>query len=181
MWPWAHAAFGYLLYTGVLRVREGGQPTGWPVVALAVGTQVPDLVDKPVAWYLQMLPYGRSLTHSLLIAVPLALAVWLVARHRGHPAVGIAFAVGHLSHLAGDALHATLAAEWADLAFLVWPLLPLPHQDTELEGLVAHIRNIEGSPFFLFGLLLTAVGLVVWIRHGRPGVAELRGAIAGEW
>lgn len=181
MWPWAHAAFGYLLYTGILRVRETGQPVGWPVVALAVGTQVPDLVDKPLAWYLQVLPYGRSLTHSLLIAVPLVLAVWLVARHRGHPAVGSAFAVGHLSHLAGDALHAMLAAEWADLAFLVWPLLPLPHQDTELEGLVAHLRNIEGSPFFLFGLLLTAVGLGLWIRHGRPGVAELRGAIAGGW
>lgn len=177
MWPWAHAAFGYLLYTGVRRVRGAGPPAGWPVVALAVGTQFPDLVDKPLAWYVQLLPYGRSLAHSLLVAVPLALGAWLYAHHRGRPAVGLAFAVGYLSHLVGDALHATVAAEWAHLAFLVWPLVPIPNQDTELEGLVAHLRDIEASPFLLFGLLVTAVGLAVWIRHGRPGVAELRGGI----
>ena len=28
------------------------------VLALALGTQLPDLVDKPLAWYLDVLPFG---------------------------------------------------------------------------------------------------------------------------
>ncbi|WP_255196445.1 metal-dependent hydrolase [Halorarius litoreus] len=178
MWPWGHAALGYLLYTVYLRLRAQGTPTGWPVVALGFGTQVPDLVDKPLAWYLSVLPYGRTLAHSLFVAIPVVLLVGWVARRRKRPVVGVAFGLGYLSHLLGDSLHALLTQQWGDLFFLVWPLTTPP--DAETVGLIAHLRDIDGSPFFLFGLLLTVAMLVLWNHHGRPGLAELWSVVPGQ-
>jgi hypothetical protein len=175
MWPWAHAALGYLWYTLYLRGRNAGVPAGWSVVALGIGTQFPDLVDKPLAWYLSVLPYGRTLAHSLFVAVPVTLLVSWLARRRAHRLVGVAFGVGYLSHLFGDSFHALVTLTWSDLGFLVWPLVAPP--ETEVVGLLAHLRDIEGSPFFLFGLLLTGSMLLLWHHHGHPGLTELWGLV----
>ena len=64
---------------------------------------------------------------------------------------------------------------WSDLGFLVWPLVAPP--ETEVVGLLAHLRDIEGSPFFLFGLLLTGSMLLLWHHHGHPGLTELWGLV----
>ncbi|WP_255150045.1 metal-dependent hydrolase [Halorarius halobius] len=175
MWPWAHAALGYLCYTLYLRGRGRGQPSGWPVVALGVGTQLPDLVDKPLAWYLHVLPYGRTLAHSLLVAAPLVALVWWLAARRNQRATGTAFAVGYLAHLLGDALYGLVTFQWADLGFLLWPLVDPP--ESEVEGVIAHLSDILESPFVLFGFALTAAMLLLWNHHGRPGLAELGTAV----
>jgi len=181
MWPWAHAALGYLCYTLYLQVRFGQRPVGLPVVALGAGTQLPDLIDKTLAWYLQVLPYGRSLAHSLLTGTVIMLAVAAVFRARGADRSATAFAIGYASHFFGDAFGHLVEQSWGDLAFLVWPLLPIPDQGSELEGVIAHLQNIEGSPLFLFGLVLTAIGLVLWYRHGLPGLRELARLVAPDW
>ena len=49
MWPWEHLAFGYVLYSLGVRTLRGRTPRGPPVLVLAVATQVPDLLDKPLA------------------------------------------------------------------------------------------------------------------------------------
>lgn len=173
MWPWAHAAAGYLLYRVGLRVRgRGRRPADLPTIALAVGTQLPDLIDKTLAWYAGVLPYGRSLTHTLFVVVPLCLLAVVLAQRYGVREVGVGFGVGLVSHPLADAFGALVSLAPRDAAFLVWPLVATP--DGELVGLLAHLRNIEGSPLFLFGLALTAVGAVVWGRDGYPGVAPLR-------
>jgi len=174
MWPWAHLGFGYLLY----RVTPAGRSPpldGAAVLAVAFGTQFPDLIDKPLAWYLGVLPSGRSLAHSLLAFVLVVGVARAVAGRYDRPAVAGGFGVGYLSHLLGDSLHALVTVEWADLSFLLWPLLepPIPPEG-ETIGVLAHLRDIEGSPFFLFGLLLTGAMVVLWDRHGWPGVTELR-------
>jgi hypothetical protein len=173
MWPWAHAALGYLAYTLYLRGRFDVQPAGLPVVALGLGTQLPDLIDKTLAWYVGVLPYGRSLAHSVLTGGLIVAASVAALRLRGADRSATGVAIGYASHLFGDAFGHLVAASWGDLAFLVWPLLPIPDAGSELEGLVAHLRNIEGSPLFLFGLGLTAVGLALWYRHEFPGLREL--------
>lgn len=171
MWPWAHAALGYLLYTGLCRVRNTS-PAGDAVIVLGVGTQLPDLVDKTLAWYVPVLPTGRTLAHSLLVAVPVIIAVALWLRSRDRAALGPAFGVGYLSHLLGDSAHAVVTAEWAELTFLLWPVLPSPEPELG-KSLMAHLVAIEGSPRFLFGLLLTGVALAVWARDGLPGLETL--------
>jgi hypothetical protein len=172
MWPWAHAALGYLAYTLYLRGRFSERPVGLPVVALGFGTQLPDLIDKTLAWYVGVLPYGRSLAHSLLTGTVIMLAVVAVFRLRGAETSGTAFAIGYASHFFGDAFGHLVEQSWADLAFLVWPLLPIPNQGSETIGLLAHLRDIEGSPLFIFGLVLTAIGLALWVRDGLPGLRE---------
>src|SRR6056297_3615611 len=97
MWPWGHAVVGYLAYSGTTHVGWKRPPSHAATVALLFGTQFPDLVDKPLAWSLGVLPSGRSLAHSTLTAVLLVCVLYVVfARRR---AVVGAFALGYASHL----------------------------------------------------------------------------------
>jgi hypothetical protein len=173
MWPWGHAALGYLLYALYARVRTHDRPTGRGVIALLVGTQAPDLVDKPLAWYADVLPYGRSLAHSVLTGGPILLAVVLYLRHRGHRRLATAFAVGYLSHLVGDAYTFVLDGTYEHLAFLVWPLLPIPDVATELEGLFAHLARLDAAVVYSDGVLLAACAFVLWLHQGAPGLWTL--------
>jgi hypothetical protein len=163
MWPWAHASVGYLLYIAYAHRRE--LPLrGLPVLATVFGTQAPDLLDKPLAWTVAILPAGRSLGHSLLFAVPLAVLCWsVVAGRLGRPAVGLGVAVGYVSHLFGDGLGAVLAGRWVDLSYLLWPLVPLPEYELA-PSFAAHFLAFEFDNLTLFGFALTGVAVVVWLR-----------------
>ena len=59
-----------------------------------------DLIDKPLAWSLQVLPSGRSLAHSLLVATVVLVVVHARWRRSGDSTVGVTVAVGYLTHLA---------------------------------------------------------------------------------
>lgn len=163
MWPWAHAAVGYLLYTAYAHRRQ--LPLrGLPILATAFGTQAPDLLDKPLAWTVAILPAGRSLGHSLLFAVPVAVLCWSVVAGRfGRPAVALGAAVGYVSHLVADGLGAVLAGRWGDLSYLAWPLLPLPEYELD-PSFAAHFLAFEFDGLTLFGFALTGVAAAVWLR-----------------
>ena len=169
MWPWGHAALGYLLYSVFVRLRTREPPTGVGVVALLVGTQAPDLIDKPLAWYLHVLEYGRSLAHSVFTGGVILLTVVLFLRHRGHRAAATAFAIGYLSHLVGDSYTFVLAGDWEYLAFLVWPLLPIPGVEYELEGVLAHLARLDAAAIYSEGVLLAGGVFVLWLLQGAPG------------
>jgi hypothetical protein len=172
MWPWAHAAVGYLCYAAYCRYG-GRRPAGPAALAVGLGTQLPDLIDKPLAWYLGVLPHGRSFAHSLVTGVPFVLAPLVVlCVARGRRDLGVALAVGYLSHLVGDGYAAALAGNWRGLGYLAWPLVPAPTD--EVGGLFELLANVQGEPAFLFGLVVTAVGLVVWARQGTPGLGTVR-------
>jgi membrane-bound metal-dependent hydrolase YbcI (DUF457 family) len=139
MWPWEHLAFGYILYSVTVRLLRVGPVTRRSAVWLAVATQLPDLVDKPLAWTVPLLPGGRSLAHSLFVAVPLvSLALW-VAYSRDRLTVGVAFVVGYLSHLAGDVLYQVVVGDGLRPTFLLWPLLPPSSLDVAATGTVGHV------------------------------------------
>ena len=75
MFPWEHAAVAYLLYAGYARWHDGTAPGGWAVLVVLVASQLPDLIDKPLAWQFGLLPSGRSLAHSVFVAVPVVVVV----------------------------------------------------------------------------------------------------------
>lgn len=127
MWPWEHVAIGYVAYSLLCRVR-GSVPTAGSVVALTAGSLVPDLVDKPLAWWLGVLPGGRSLAHSFLFALPICLLVVLIVRQFQRTELGIAFSVGYLIHLPADVLGTYLVRGELTASFLLWPLRPLPQE-----------------------------------------------------
>lgn len=184
MLPWAHAAVGYLAYRGVRAARGRGVPTPAATVAVAVGSQAPDLVDKPLAWTLGVLPAGRSLGHSLLVAaVALALASRIGAvRARPEAATGVA--VGVVSHALADAAGPVLAGTPRAASFLFWPAIRLPADDGGYAVLEVFL-SLAPTPDVLVGLGLTVVAAAVWLRDGAPGAGLVsravgRGECAGD-
>ncbi|MFB6152309.1 MAG: metal-dependent hydrolase [Haloarculaceae archaeon] len=173
MWPWGHLAAGYLVYTLAVRGRSGRAPGDWPVLVALFATQVPDLVDKPLAWTLSVLPSGRSLAHSLPVAALVLPAVWAVAARRDARPLAGAFAVGYLSHLLTDALYPLLALDFYHARFLAWPLVAPPAYEIE-QSFLAHFALVDFSPEFAFELLLVAAASVAWHADGHPGLATVR-------
>lgn len=174
MWPWGHLAVGYLLYSALARWRFDRPPGEAAALAVLFGTQFPDLIDKPLAWTVGLIPSGRSLAHSLLTASVVCALVWMYARHRGYPLFGVAFAVGYISHLFADALAPLAGGQYAYVAYLGWPVLAQPSYDTSA-GFVGHLADITISPLLLFGVALIVLALSVWLRDGHPGLSVLRG------
>jgi hypothetical protein len=182
MWPWGHLAVGYLLYSVTVRLfRTSSERIA--LGALVVGTQFPDLVDKPLAW-VGILGYGRSLAHSLLVLVPCCLLVVGVARHLHVGHAGWAFALGSLSHVLGDAWHGLVAFDFGELGFLLWPLVPSPDGGVgsaagHASNLAAQVDTPSTGPSGLLDVvgsdpvtqaLLLVFAAAVWVREGAPGL-----------
>lgn len=167
MWPLGHAAAGYLVYSLGVDRDWLAAPSAGAVVALAVGTQVPDLIDKPLAWIVPVLPAGRSLGHSLLFVVPACVAAVLVARALDRSAVGIALALGILSHPLVD----VVPFLWGNSPheFLLWPVLTVEGYDTP-PSVLAMLREDLTDPWFHLEFVLAAAALVRWHRDGTPGL-----------
>lgn len=177
MWPWGHAAAGYLLLSLSRRRADGRPPAGVAAVAVGVGTLAPDLVDKPLAWTAEVLPNGRSLSHSALTAALVCTLLWLASRDAEDRRVVGAFAVGYWSHLAADAVGPLLDWELDRLSYLGYPLVPAPPKGPAA-GFLAQLRTLDLTPLLGLELLLVALALVAWHRDGYPGLATL-GAWAG--
>jgi len=176
MLPWTHLAGGYLVISLFWRLR-GHRVDGPVAFAAAVGTLFPDLVDKPLAWGVGVLPAGRSLAHSLFTATAVSAIVLYAATRYDRHSAALAFVVGYGSHLLGDIVPKLPAGDFDSLTFLLWPLLPLP----EYEGagpVVANLAEIYTAPaaYLLASparLAGAVVVLAVWAADGFPGVAEV--------
>ncbi|MEF8853096.1 MAG: metal-dependent hydrolase [Haloarculaceae archaeon] len=178
MWPWGHLAAGYLVYSAYVRLRTGDGPASLPTLVAVFATQLPDLVDKPLAWSLAVLPSGRSLAHSLVTVTPLLAVAWVLAAQRDARPLGSALAIGVLSHLGTDALYPLVGLDVAFLTFLGWPLLPVPPYEVD-SSFAAHVALIEVTPAFVFEILLVVLASVAWHYDGRPGLATVR-AVSGQ-
>jgi membrane-bound metal-dependent hydrolase YbcI (DUF457 family) len=171
MWPIGHASVAYLCYALSTRSRLDGSPGHGPTVIVGFAAVLPDLIDKPLAWYLGVLPSGRSLGHSLLLLVPLSLVVYAFTRQRDVPEYGIAFAVGVISHALLDAFPILWdpSAPWETL---FWPVLS-PELSGDAPSVLAMLRGSLGQPYLLLEFVLLAVALVVWRADGYPGLGLL--------
>lgn len=174
MWPWGHLAVGYLLYTMYTHAQFDRSPRGLPVLVLAFGTQFPDLIDKPMAWTLSLLPSGRSLVHSLLVAAAVLALVSVLAKKYDSGRLVVPFGLGYLSHLAADGVYAVSIGAYADLSYLFWPVLAVGPDESP--SFLAHFMNMELTAFSILQLVLVLVALVVWIWDGTPG-SDLRAII----
>jgi hypothetical protein len=188
MWPWEHLAFGYVLYSLVCRAR-GRSPAGAATVAVAVGTQFPDLVDKPLSWTFGVFPTGYSVAHSAFFApIVVGLAYALTAR-AGRVGLGAAFSVGYLSHLAGDIVYPAIVGNGLSPDSVLWPLAHSAGTPPEaglfelferyFSAWAAQILTLDPSPLLLFELALAALVFALWVLDGMPILAELRAALAG--
>ena len=184
MWPWGHLAFGYVFYSLVSRLWFDEPPRGPAVYVLAIATQIPDLVDKPLSWVFGVIPTGYSVAHSVFVAVPLGVAVALLAWRRDHLGAGIAFVVGYWSHLLGDLVVGVATSQPNVLGRVLWPVVTLsPYAERMgaidralhyLVQFVAQIRTGDDPTLLLVYLGPFAVAFLVWIVDGMPGFPWLR-------
>ena len=181
MWPWEHVLFAYVFYSVYVHVRYRRSPNELPVVALAFGSLLPDLVDKPLAWQFGVFESGYALAHSVFVAVPVSVAVLLYARRRGHAAAGAAFGVGYLLHLVGDVIPASLSRGAVDLTPMLWPIAGEPRaadraSESFLEGVSTllvdygtQLATLEPTPVLLLQIGSVVLGLALWAYDGFPG------------
>lgn len=172
MWPIGHLGIAYLCYSASTRLRFDSPPDAVAAVILAFGALFPDLVDKPLAWYLGVLPTGRTLAHSLLFLVPVVVAVYLVARYRGAGEYGVAFGVGAISHSLVDAAPALWDSE-AMVSFLLWPALSVPEYEEGAPSILELLRQSLTDPYFLSEFAFLTVALLLWRADGYPGLELL--------
>lgn len=175
MWPIGHASVAYLLYALSTRSRFDGSPGHGATMVVGFAALLPDLIDKPLAWELGLLPGGRTLAHSLFVLVPLSVAVYGLTRRRGVEESGVAFAIGAISHTFLDALP-VLWDSTTPWEALFWPLLsPGGVSGEGAPSILGLLRSSLGQPYFLSEFAFFAVALLVWRADGYPGLEPLIG------
>lgn len=168
MWPWGHLAVAYLTLASVESHRNREPAMLVTAIALA-GSQFPDLIDKPLAWSLGVLPVGRSLAHSVVVLAPLIAIVAILVGHR-HRRLVTAGAIGIGSHLLADGLGPVLARDLDGLRYLAWPLVDPPTYAVD-QSFLAHLLALELTPLFALEGLLVVAALAVWAIDRREGLA----------
>lgn len=186
MWPWEHLAAGYLAYSLLVHLVYRRAPRGRiTMAALALGTQFPDLVDKPLAWAFDVLPSGTSLAHSVFVAVPLVAVVLLVSRAGDRTDAGTAFATGYLLHLPADVLYVVFYGSPVRWSVLLWPLVTPPAQQGPgfienvtyyFEQFLGAATSPEGTMLLVLEVLLVGGALLLWLVDGVPGIREFHPA-----
>lgn len=188
MWPWEHAAVGYICVSLLWRWTARHPPGDAPVLALLFGTQFPDVVDKPLAWGVSILPSGQSLAHSLLFALPVVLMASVVAVAIGRRDLPVPFAVGYLTHLIGDILYPVAIGDPLALGFVFYPLTePSPSPSgtflarvTDLSTeFVSFLGTPAGTAYLVAELGLIGVAVILWRADDMPLVDWLRRRIRG--
>ncbi|ADQ69372.1 metal-dependent hydrolase [Halogeometricum borinquense DSM 11551] len=176
MWPWGHLAFAYVLYSSFFRLRYRLPPT-WPGVALlALGSQAPDLIDKPLAWTLSLLPSGRSFAHSLVLGAVIVVVAVAIIRRLDLPGEK-AFVIGYYSHLVGDSYRSVLTGKFHELAFLLWPFAPLNTGDEPTVGIVHYLLHVQLDGQVVMELGFAGVVVLWWVLDGAPGVTAVWNAM----
>jgi len=181
MMPWTHAIFGYIAFSLASHALVRTAPTTRETALVAFGALLPALIDKPLAWQFGLRQGGRTLAHSVFTAIPLSVAVVVVAARRGRPRLGLAFAAGYLLHLPGDLLPEFLSSGTLEISTLFWPVTDGGggQNDSFVEefmlNVVPYVRGIteallsgelSGQLLALFTLWTLAFAL--WVYDGMP-------------
>lgn len=185
MWPWEHIAFSYLGYSGLSHASGNGSPGHWATIITVVASLLPDIVDKPLAWGIGVLPAGRSLGHSLLVAIPVILVIYAVSWRLKRGPIATPLAVGYLSHLAGDVIYPLVVKREFRAGFLFWPLRPAESDNGPPQALLGHVMEVlrdfaaflmttPGLAYLYIELLALLFAMFVWLNDGAPGPGVLR-------
>ena len=168
-----------MVWSGTTRISLNRPPNDREVWVLCLGTQLPDLIDKPLTWTVGILPAGRSLGHSLLTVAALFALLYVTAERRNVRTFAVAFGVGHLSHSLADAYRPLVEGRYGDLGYLLWPVFEGP-ADGPGRSIVGHLRGLTVDSFLGYQSWIVAVLLALWLYDGTPGLPRRGTADGGD-
>lgn len=184
MWPWEHAALGYVVLSVVSRVLWRRPPGDAMTLAVLLGTQFPDLLDKPLGWVFEVFPSGISVGHSVFVASGVCLAVTTLGVRSDRPRVALAFSLGYLSHLPADIVYPALTGGRMHVSILLWPFVvsdarggtpALSFARSLFDNFLALLFADPGvSGFLVLEVLFLGGAVAVWLFDGRPGLPPFR-------
>ncbi|ELZ44577.1 putative membrane-bound metal-dependent hydrolase [Halorubrum coriense DSM 10284] len=125
-----------------------------------VGSQFPDLVDKPLAHQFGVLPSGRVFIHSLPFALPIAGGVLAYGLYTERPRVAGAFVVAYLSHLLGDTYRRLFAGQIP--SDLLWPFVAAQQRPTV--PFWAGVNGINVRLWTAFSTVVIGATLIIVMR-----------------
>jgi len=167
MYPLGHFAFAALPLLIYTIVRYQRPPRGHTLLLVLFGTQLPDLIDKPLAWTFGIIPSGRMLAHSLVIACPILLFGCFLAARRGFGRPASLFSLAYLSHIAGDFYPVLrLVTEYYFFPNLFWPLLPV--NPDRAPSFAAHAPPSLASLILPLSVFLLVFGYITLDIVRRP-------------
>ncbi len=166
MQPVVHPIVGYICYAAYTRLSDGNKPEAEPTIVAVFAATLPDLIDQPL-WLLGITSVGRRFAHSLFGTAFFIGIVALLARRYGRRDLGVAFAIGYLSHVAADIPWHVLAGDYNELGFLLWPVTEMPaYSGVKVVGTVG---GVEVTTLWLEAVIFV-VGVVLWWADDRPGL-----------
>jgi hypothetical protein len=177
MWPWGHAAVAYLLYAIFTQRQNSREPDSLAVLALGVGSQFPDLIDKPLGWSLSLLPGGRTLGHTVFFAMLVIPLVYFVASQYARGELATAFGIGYGSHLLSDLPPSVLTGNFEEATYLFWPVLEQPDYGP-VDGIVDGFLRFSMGTYEWVQFALCFMALLIWFRDGKPGLEYVHGTVA---
>lgn len=124
MFPIQHFIVAFVPALAYVVVCDRRLPTLRFVGVVFLGSQFPDLVDKPLAHQFVVLPSGRVFMHSLPTAVLLLLILGLYGWKTDRTRLSSAFVFAHLSHLLADNHGVLLGPNPQISPDLLWPFVP---------------------------------------------------------
>lgn len=182
MWPWGHLAVGYVAYSLLERLR-GREVGGQSALVLAVSSQLPDLVDKPLAWVFDVTPTGFGVAHSVFVAIPLGVLALVASERRDAGAVGRAIVVGWWSHLAADVLVAVIGERHYTTERVLWPVVTIDDPERVVDVLQrltnyygAFVDRVQATDNVLLVVLYLApvpLAFLLWLADGVPVAREI--------
>jgi len=164
------------------RGRDRRPPGEAEAIAAVLGSQLPDLIDKPLGWRTSLLPSGHSMAHSDRRRPYGCRRLPPRAPVRSGGRGSAAFSLAYLVHLPADVVYPMVLGRSPNLAFLFWPFVDIPASpDRRVRGPRAGTRrsvprlppDAPGFTFLLIELSLLGVALLLWRRDGWPGVASV--------
>ncbi|MCL9815055.1 metal-dependent hydrolase [Natranaeroarchaeum aerophilus] len=186
MWPWEHAAVGYLAYSLFCHTYYRESPGGLDAFAVLFASVLPDLIDKPLAYQFGVFETGYALGHSIFFAVPFAIFTGVLARQLGYSRAGLAFAIGYLLHLPGDFVpHYFRGTERFHV--VLWPIADQPdagHSHGLYDFTMGYFVDYwaaltTGDPptYLLIQTGVVAFTLLLWLYDGAPVLRECLAAV----
>lgn len=184
MLPLGHAAIAYLCYVGYAVVSTHRLPARSALLSLFLGSQLPDVIDKPLAYW-NVLTYGRSLAHSVFSFLLISALVWWAAQRlqgrwnrttwqdRIRLTAPAGLAIGYGSHLLGDSYRVVLTGQYADARFLFYPLYTMPESHADeippWLRLLQIYQNMETHPQIRIIIVSLAlfIGLRIYARRNQ--------------